>query len=330
MRLIKFFIFFLFTLLSCSDDEPTKVIPDKIFGPKVTSDSTYTVLVQEGVEYARGLSHETVNSSNPEEISLQLDIYRPDNALEGRPAMLLIHGGGFTGGSRTNPAIVNLANYFASRGWVAFSISYRLQKDNGTVPSDWVNYANQNFPGMENGFLKLYPAHRDAKAALRWIVSRASLYKIDPEYITVGGGSAGAIIATTLGISDPADYTNEISTTKDPSLSTASTSQNYAVETIIDFWGSKVGLDALELIYGHDRFDGDDANIIIFHGTEDPTVDFEQAGKLRDEYIKTGVAFAYHPLQGAGHGAWNFLLNGKRLEEVAFNQITDWQDLEVE
>ena len=54
MRLIKFFIFFLFTLLSCSDDEPTKVIPDKIFGPKVTSDSTYIVLVQEGVEYARG------------------------------------------------------------------------------------------------------------------------------------------------------------------------------------------------------------------------------------------------------------------------------------
>ena len=39
----------------------------------------------------------------------------------------------------------------------------------------------------------MYAAQRDAKAALRWMVANASTYGINPDYITVGGASAGAI-----------------------------------------------------------------------------------------------------------------------------------------
>jgi hypothetical protein len=63
----------------------------------------------------------------------------------------------------------------------------------------------------------LYPAHRDAKAALRWLIANANQYNIDTNYITVGGGY-GAIMATTLGITNTIDFTNEISKIIDPTL----------------------------------------------------------------------------------------------------------------
>jgi acetyl esterase/lipase len=48
----------------------------------------------------------------------------------------------------------------------------------------------------------LYPASpRCKKAALRWLIANANQYNIDTNYITVGGGY-GAIMATTLGITN--------------------------------------------------------------------------------------------------------------------------------
>ena len=41
-----------------------------------------------------------------------------------------------------------------------------------------------------------------------------------------------------------------------------------------------------------DRFDATDAPISIVHGTEDPTVLFEQAEEIKAEYDKTGVDYA--------------------------------------
>ncbi len=334
IRLQRLFqiIFLLFLVAACqTGDDSESQNTQTGTSPSVRSNASYGFTLVEGVIYAEGLSHESINSLNASRIPQKLDIYIPDNNLEKRPAIILIHGGGFSGGSRKSPNIVNLANYFASRGWVAFSIDYRLRGDKGTIPLAWLQYAQNNIePSLYQTFLSLYPAHRDAKAALRWVFANAASYNIDSDYVSVGGGSAGAIIAITLGISDAMDYTTEIPASIDPTLSTTNRGQSYKISAILDFWGSKVGLDALFEVYGRQRFDATDAPIMIVHGTEDPTVEFINAIELRDNYISTGVHYAYYPLQGYGHGAWNATVDGKRLEKLSFDFIVEQQNLTVE
>ena len=46
---------------------------------------------------------------------------------------MFIHGGGFTGGTKLKPEIVEMGNYYASRGWVFVSVDYRTTEELGTI-----------------------------------------------------------------------------------------------------------------------------------------------------------------------------------------------------
>lgn len=296
--------------------------------PVVQSDSTFNILVEYDIVYAEGLSHESFLSNHFKIMPLKLDVYMPDNTNPNRPAFVFIHGGGFYGGSKQQRQIIKWANYFTSRGWVFISIDYRLRNNFGTVPQAWADYS-KTLPKQAKieQFLAIYPAQRDAKAALRWVMARAATYHINPDYLTVGGGSAGAITAISLGISDETDFRDEINLNQDPTLTSTNLNQKYNVRTIINLWGSKFALDAIEEIYGHNRFDNDDPSLFIAHGTEDPKVPFNNAEKLKAIYEANQVPYAYYPLIGKGHGAWNAKVSNKNLEELAFEFITEQQGL---
>lgn len=299
--------------------------------PIVQSDSSYKVLVGHDIVYARALSHDSINSANAKTIPLKLDVYFPDNDIKNRPAFFFIHGGGFAGGSKQQAQIIKWANYYTSRGWVFISIDYRLKKHKGTVPQQWADYTDK-LPkeGRVGQFLAVYPALRDAKAALRWVVANANTYNINTNYITVGGGSAGAGTAISISISNQEDFRDEINSKQDPTLTSTNLEQSYQIRTIIDLWGSKVILDALKEVFGHQRFDSNDPSLFIAHGTKDPIVPFSRAEDLKSIYEANGVPFAYYPIKGKGHGAWNATINNKHLEELAFEFIVEQQNLIVE
>ncbi|WP_341936626.1 alpha/beta hydrolase [Marinimicrobium sp. C2-29] len=108
--------------------------------------------------------------------ALQLDLYRPEAEAHGpRPAIVLVHGGGWRSGYREN--LTPLAQALAKRGIVSANISYRLAPE---AP----------FPA----------AIHDVKAAIRWLRKNADRYGVDPERIAVGGTSAGGQIASLTGI----------------------------------------------------------------------------------------------------------------------------------
>jgi acetyl esterase/lipase len=176
----------------------------------------------------------------------------------------------------------------------------------------------------------VYPAHRDAKAALRWIVANADNYNINTDYITVGGGSAGATTSIGISVSDLSDYKDELSLTEDITLTSTNLSQTYEVQTILDFWGSGNSVEILELIYGYERFDSNNPALFIAHGTEDPTVPFSSAEDLKAIYETNEVDFIYYPLEGRGHGAWNATVDGKSLSDLSFDFIVENQNLNVE
>lgn len=311
--------------------------PDTPGVPTVMADSTFAIVVDTAIVYAQGLSHETLNSAASTTMPLLLDAYVPQGAGDNRPAIVIIHGGGFTGGSRSGWRQVQLAEYFASRGWVAFSIDYRVLGDKGTVPQQWVDsvMSMDAEPGVMAQGLAMYPAHRDAKAALRWIAAHAGDYGINMDYMTVGGGSAGGITSVGVSVTDPGDFRDELTVVEDPTLATTHLDQDYQVHTILDYWGSRVSVDLLQGVYGGTRFDPGDPPLFIAHGTEDQTVPYFNALLLQSTWNNIGVPHVLHTLPGAGHGPWDATVddadgNPQSLYQLAFDFVVAQQALQVD
>ncbi len=346
-------IFIILLLAACKEDEP--VIQDNVI-PVVQAESNYTVLKEEDITYADGLAHDDT-STTPITVPLLLDVYTPDNASENKPVFMFIHGGGFTGGIKHKPEIVDMANFFASRGWVFVSIDYRTTEELGVIqgmtPEELILYCKGMAPQewVENTFegaqstdqvqqaIAMYLAQRDAKAALRWIVANSATYNINTDYITVGGASAGSITTIALGISNQEDFRDEITIADDPTLSTTNLNESYEVQSMVYFWGSNIKLDVHEGVYGleqYERYDNSDPELFMAHGTaEDPLTPYEEALELQSIYDSLGIhnqlATLTKPNGGPiGHGAWNGVFNGKGLFELTFDFLVERQSLNVE
>ena len=322
--IIKKRMLYFFLIIISSGNAQNKNIP------VVSSQELYAVKEFKNIEYAKGYSHSSLNSDSKKIVSLKLDAYVPNSSVKNRPAMILIHGGGFTGGDKNHRHIVSMSKKFAAQGWVVFSINYRLKKNLGTVPKEFVSLIDKkNIPRKERAYA-IYPANRDAKAAVRWVYANAENYDINTDYITVGGGSAGAIIAVQLGVTNPDDYTSEISLSEDKTLETTHLKESSKVHTILDFWGSATAVKILEGMSNKNRFNIKNASLLIVHGTKDPTVSFEEAKLLKKIYSKTGVTHVFYPVEGAGHGVWEKKINGKSLSELSFDFIVKSQNIKVE
>jgi len=317
--------------------------------PMVKAESTYLTLVDEDITYAEGLSHTNTNTS-PVATPIKLDVYYPNNDTSKRPVFMFIHGGGFTGGTKTKPEIIDMAGYFASRGWVFVSIDYRTAEElitisgtsqeellsfyKGIAPQEWIEHALQGVETIKQfeQAIAMYMAQRDAKAALRWIVENASVYNINTDYITVGGASAGAITTVALGISNLEDFRDEMSITDDPTLSTTNLDESYEVKSMVYFWGSNVKIELFEDVYGTYLYDDNDPELFMAHGTNDvnPSTPYSEATELKDIYDSLGLHNELVTLEGAGHGAWDATVDDKGLFELSFNFIVDRQNLTVE
>ncbi|THH41816.1 alpha/beta hydrolase [Neolewinella litorea] len=106
---------------------------------------------------------------------LYLDVFRRLEERGPRPGVLLIHGGGWTTGSKENQ--IPMAQQLADRGYVTVTPEYRLSAE---AP---------------------YPSGvKDLKQALRWMRAHATEYGIDSNRIAVYGASAGAHLASLLGV----------------------------------------------------------------------------------------------------------------------------------
>ena len=316
--------------------------PGSIYEPGL-----YKVLKNEDIVYARGLAH-TKTSSNPSAVPLRLDVYFPDGNSTDRPVLMFIHGGGFTGGIKHKPEIVEMAEYYASRGWVYVSIDYRTTEELGDIddmsqeeiidyyqgiaPKEWIEHT---FEGAESTkqiqqSVAMYAAQRDSKAALRWIVANADTYSIDVDEIAVGGASAGSITTIALGISNESDFRDEISIDHDPTLDTTNLNETYDVKSMVYFWGSNVKVELYNTVYEVDRYDAKDPELFMAHGNgNDPVTPYEGALALQDIYDSLGIYNELVTLEGHGHGAWNAVVNGKGIFELSFNFLIDRQKLDI-
>ncbi len=214
------------------------------------------------VVYGQG----TVQTPQPGNKDLLLDVYEPqgENLPQLRPAMVVIHGGGFRSGSRGAANMAGLCQELAARGFVCVSIDYRMQGDDPDT---------EGRSAMERA---MRAAVIDAGVAVQWLASHADEYHIDKQRIAIGGGSAGAITSLLL------TYAKE-SRTKRPHIA-----------AVIDLWGS--------LYRSSGDIEAGDPPVLIIHGVKDNVVPYSGAEAIVKQAKAVGVASELYAIADGGHG----------------------------
>ncbi len=150
-------------------------------GNRFTNVESFTLTQLTSIE---DTTYATALNVNNEMQSLEMDIYMPNQSIDNlqeRPFILLIHGGGFYAGDKSNMTFECLE--FAKRGFVTATMEYRL--------------GNESDSGMES-LKRSYRARQDGHAAIRFIVENATNLGIDTSWMFIGGYSAGTLLSLDL------------------------------------------------------------------------------------------------------------------------------------
>ncbi|MEM6522733.1 MAG: alpha/beta hydrolase [Bacteroidota bacterium] len=119
-----------------------------------------------------------------EDKQLQMDIYQPvgDTQLD-RPVLLFVHGGGFAGGARDEPEIMDFCKNMARRGIVAVSMSYTLVMKGKSFSCD---------QAAANKLTTFQSVSDEIVEATEYLIEHKGDLKINPNVIVLAGSSAGA------------------------------------------------------------------------------------------------------------------------------------------
>jgi acetyl esterase/lipase len=223
---------------------------------------------------------------------LKLDIARPADGDGPFPAVLVIHGGAWRQGNKSD--VRPILPQFVEHGYVAVSPEYRFCPQNA-------------FPAQIH----------DVKAAVRWLKVNAKKYRIDPDRIGAMGFSAGGHLAMMLGLTSPNDgLEGDVSAGAPDSRVKAVV--NYFGPTdlaakdipdickpwVKDFLGGSPQdrPDAAAKASPLTFVSKDDAPVLTFQGTKDSLVPYTQAIKLADAMSSAGVPGRVELILGADHG----------------------------
>lgn len=223
---------------------------------------------------------------------LKLDLSRPKKSDHPLPCIVVIHGGGWTGGDRTqhDDATWNIA----AAGYVAATVEYRL------APA-------HPFPAQV----------QDVKCAVRFLRANAAKYGIDPERIAAIGFSAGAHLSMMLGATTEKDglegdggwpgvssQVQAVVSFSGPTDLTADDIPDVSKGLIKTFLGGSVeekhgaAVKASPVTFLHKGC----PPMLIFQGTADPLIPGTQAYRMADAMTKAGVPGRVEILIGEGHG----------------------------
>lgn len=211
---------------------------DGILSPKERQAAILQAAAPEGKVYVYKQEGDT---------SRELEIFFPKNhdpATKAVPGIILFHGGGWGGGSRV--AFSYQCDYFASRGMVAATVTYRLR-------------TKEDRAALTQGQSTKRVCIPDVKSAIRWFKQHAKELGVDSNRIVAGGGSAGGHISligtNNPGLDDPKDPKGIDTSVAAYVLFNPALSKSDAKDPDVDF------LQHLKADFGP---------AIVFFGSEDP------------------------------------------------------------
>lgn len=251
------------------------------------------------------LAYATVSSAQ------KLDLYIPATGSGPFPVIIMVHGGGFMMGDKSDGAGLTGVDQLLAAGYAVASINYRLSSE------------------------AIYPAQiNDAKAAVRFLRANAAKYNLNSDKFGAWGASAGgnlvSLLGTTCGVAEleGADLGNA--------------DQSSCVQAVVDWFGPidflamdtqfagtscpqthdaanspesmLVGAaiqtvpDLVKVTNPMNFIDASDAPFFIENGTADCNIPPVQNQNLADALTAAIGAdkVTYISLEGAGHGGAQF------------------------
>lgn len=215
-----------------------------------------------------------------------MDVFLPGDGLSARPAVLLIHGGGWRSFSKDGMSVP--ARRLAGAGYVTASINYRLSPE------------------------AVFPDHiQDVICALAFLRSRADEFGLDPDRVAVMGYSAGGHLASLLGVaSDVAELAPDCAAgvTGPPNAVISGAgpvdmTRMPQVDAVTEFLGGPLAdiPDLYTLASPIAHVDPGEPPFLFVHGTGDWFVDISQSEAMRDTLRAAGNDARLLSLRGGGH-----------------------------
>ena len=213
----------------------------------------------------------------------KLDLYLPSGEVDApRPAIVVVHGGGWRSGDKQRGQWARIPAQYASNGYVAISVNYRLT---GEAP---------------------WPAQiADVKAAVRWLRAHAEKHAVDVNRIGAYGNSAGAHLVSLLGLVKRSDGLDGSGPYQDRSSMVQAVCASATPTDFLNWREPGVVPERLgsTFLAGpsdtlHDRARqaspityarGDAPPFLLIHGTADRTVPISQSNRFAEALREAGA-----------------------------------------
>ncbi len=245
-----------------------------------------------GATQTTGEVDRDVTYCSPNGQAQQMDIYYPATVAGSAPAVLYVHGGGWTSGDKRSGNGSDAIPELVKRGYLVAAVNYRL------VPAS-------KFPAQIE----------DVKCAVRYLRANAAKYGIDPNRIGAMGGSAGGHLVSLLGTSDASSELEGTGGYAGVSSRVQAMVDMFGpADLTVSFEGASDTL--LKNVFGaSSRTDAvvknaspvtwiskDDPPFLILHGEKDKLVPLSQSQELYDHLTAAGVPAKLVVVKNAGHG----------------------------
>jgi acetyl esterase/lipase len=214
-----------------------------------------------------------------------------------RPAAILVHGGGFTGGHRDMPAMAELAALFNNAGADALSIDYRL------APA-------HPFPAPVE----------DVEHAILWLRRHASERGVDRKRLVLVGASAGANLAMMAAVRNaPVSAVIAFYGLSDFRNQPLAPNRRAYLARLLESIGEQAAFSAASPAM---QITGREPPFLLIHGDRDTQVPMDQSVHMQTALQRQSVPCELILIPGGGHG----LLNWSTLPDVRpwKVELLDW------
>lgn len=244
-----------------------------------------------------------------DEIELKLDLYRP--VATTKPKLIVwVHGGAWRAGSKKDMPLQKLID----SGFAVASVDYRLS-------------TQAPFPAQVH----------DIKAAIRFLRAKQTEYDYDASRIIIAGASAGAHLATLVGVTNGhRELEGRVGDCLNHSSDIHAIVSYYGMSNLTTILsqstphGLKVRVPALQLLLGgqpDEQFDlarqaspvfhvdENDPPLLLIHGDQDPQAPINQSHELQGSYDASQRSCRFVVVHGGKHGGPEFY-DSERLTHV--------------
>lgn len=197
-----------------------------------------------------------------------------------RPAIVIVHGGGWRAGSKHHMVYRDLLIDYALQGYVTISVGYRFDQEAA-------------FPACIE----------DVKCAVRWLKAHAKELRVDPERIGSYGHSAGGHLSLMLGVSSEnkelegdgpwQEYSSAIACAAGGAPPTEIGNPNSPWSKHPEWW--PIGYLKTKSV-----------PLLLLQGLEDPVVKAPLTDDFVEKKLKTGTEIEYIRISGEHNVAYDY------------------------